>query len=91
MVNIDGQNGIVVYPNPVRHNQFVVEFKNKPAGEYNIQLVNILGQVVYTKVVLHPGGNSTYTVRPATLIAKGIYDLKVVGETIKTTERIIFE
>lgn len=45
--NLSNAN-ILVYPNPIKTKNFLVQFKNLDASKYTLQLVNTIGQVVYS-------------------------------------------
>ena len=45
-------NGVTVYPNPYRNSSsggLHIRFKNMPNGQYQIRILNTLGQVIYNK------------------------------------------
>jgi hypothetical protein len=69
---------IVIYPNPVTNDVVSLQFNNMPAGNYQVNLVNNLGQVLLVKQITHASQNSTETFELNSNVAKGIYNLNVV-------------
>ncbi len=63
---------IAVYPNPVRGSNFKVELGT--IGKYNVSVVNMMGQKVYSTVINHTSGNLE-TVAMANQLAAGNYRL----------------
>ncbi len=72
---------LTVYPNPVTGRSFNIGLGN--TGKYTVNVVNQLGQKVYSTVVNHTNGNLE-TVAMAKQLAAGNYHLTVVGEDGKT-------
>jgi len=80
---------IIVYPNPIKGNNFSIELNNLAKGTYNISLVNNLGQPVYSAQLEHPGGNVKKTIKLNSMIGAGTYRLMVKGENVKLNQLII--
>ncbi len=74
-----------VAPNPVEGNELNIQFKNQPAGLYNIKLMNSTGQQVKSMEINHMGGNATQTIALPTGLTSGTYLLQIIS-TSKTTE-----
>ena len=77
-------NGFTVSPNPAQQTGINVQFKNQPAGAYSVRLLNITGQVVFTKMVAHAGGSSNHTLYLPQGTSFGNYQLEITapGKTI---------
>lgn len=45
------QQGVSIYPNPLVDKKCSIAFANQPAGEYKIQVTNIVGQVIYSSKI----------------------------------------
>ena len=85
VVTINTNNSqIAVYPNPVTGTNFKVSLGN--SGKYNVSVVNMLGQKVFSTVINHNSGTLS-TVAMAKQLAAGNYRLVAVDEdgTINTT------
>ena len=80
VAGIDATPAIAVYPNPVKEGKVNVSFTNKPAGNYNIQMTNSIGQVVYSSRWNVPSGNNNRTIELGNQLASGIYQLRIVSE-----------
>jgi hypothetical protein len=74
-----GAPAILVYPNPVTDGSIHLQMNNMPKGTYGIQLINNLGQIVFSKVEEHPGGSGTETINPGKNLPKGSYHLEVTS------------
>ncbi|MEO8769744.1 MAG: T9SS type A sorting domain-containing protein [Ferruginibacter sp.] len=82
---------ISIYPNPVVDKIMNITFTGQPAGNYNIQLSNKLGQVVY-KTNVEIANSSTTTTRSVNLgneISSGIYQVVISSQNRKFTEQVI--
>lgn len=78
-VNVVKNGGeITVYPNPVTNGQIKLQLNNMQAGQYHIQILDMLGQVKMTEVFNHNGGNAVKKMQLATDASKGIYTLEIL-------------
>ena len=68
---------ISVYPNPIVNEVINVQLTNQPKGQYQIRLINPLGQVVITKEIMHSGGNTNEPIKWNRNFAKGMYQLEI--------------
>lgn len=73
-----GDGRISVYPNPVTSNQFVVQFNTLEAGNYTVQVTDVMGRQVLQQVINVTGDKQLQTVRLAEGNTKGIYLVKVL-------------
>ena len=82
-------SSLSVYPNPVTGNSFKVALDY--TGKYTVDVVNLLGQKVYSTVVNHTSVGSLENVILTKKLATGNYQLRAVGEDgkINSTELII--
>ncbi|MEO6230903.1 MAG: T9SS type A sorting domain-containing protein [Ferruginibacter sp.] len=79
-VNISkSKGGINVYPNPVTGSSFGLEINNMPAGKYKVNLINTLGQIVFTNELSHTEGSSVETIQTGKKLSTGIYQLEVIS------------
>ena len=77
-VLIDVQkSNIVVSPNPIIGNVVGLSFVNEPKGEYTAKLYNGLGQLIYTKTIVHPSGNAVYNLESEKYLASGVYSIRI--------------
>ncbi|MFT3908117.1 MAG: T9SS type A sorting domain-containing protein [Ferruginibacter sp.] len=92
-VNMKGDpSSIAVYPNPVKEDGIVsVSMMNQPKAVYKVNLINVLGQVIFTRTINHDGGNSVYSFELNGSLAHGTYQLQVAeGNKVKTTIKILY-
>lgn len=86
-----GKAGYEVYPNPVISNVINLQFINQPKGMYSIRLLNLWGQVMFTKQILHNGGSSAEAIELSNIKQKGHYVLEVSGaDKNKRSVKIIY-
>lgn len=71
--------GIVIYPNPVTNNTIGLQFTNLQKGIYTVKLLNSMGQMLYTTPLNHNGSNSSQTITPPRMMAKGNYYMNIAG------------
>lgn len=74
---VTSRRDIRVYPNPVTEERINLMFSNQPEGNYNLRLVNALGQVMLTKQIYHASGSSMKTLKVSKNMVDGIYKLEI--------------
>jgi hypothetical protein len=85
-VTIAGKTGsFTIFPNPVKDGMIGLQMKDVVAGQYNIRLVNQLGQVVDKRILNHSGGNATQSVQLPQNPGDGVYQLEIISPDNKTT------
>ena len=70
--------GTVVSPNPVHDNLVNIQFVNQQAGKYSVRLVNVQGQIVYSKTALCNAGNTSQSISLPASVANGVYQFQVL-------------
>ncbi len=80
---------ISIYPNPVVDKTLNISFVNQPAGIYNLQLSNKLGQVVYKSSVEINSSSMTRSFVLGNEIAPGIYQLVLSSQKNKLIEQVV--
>jgi PKD repeat protein len=78
---------ISIYPNP-NVGIFNVSFNGIPAGEYQISILNSLGQKVIEKSIKIDLKNSTYLIADENLLS-GVYFIKIDSKEVSYCERIV--
>lgn len=78
-----GTGKIQIYPNPVTNNQFVVQFNQLEAGNYTLQVTDVMGRQVVQRVVNLSGDNQTQNINLDPSASKGIYLVKVTDTNSK--------
>lgn len=68
---------ISVFPNPVRDKKMNLQFMGMDKGNYQLRLINSIGQAVFTRQLTHAGGNAVQTIGLPKLAA-GNYQLEIV-------------
>ncbi len=81
-------NTLKIYPNPARTN-VVVEFDNPRNELLNIRLININGQTVAEKIIVSQG--KVITEIDLSGLSPGLYTLKITGDRLKATRKLIIE
>ena len=73
-------SGIALFPNPVHEDGVVyISLSNKPAGNYQVSLVNSKGQVMLKKVLNHAGGSSVYNLALDKYLSHGNYTVQITS------------
>lgn len=89
-VNVDfAYPDITVFPNPVNGNRIGVQFTDMEKGNYQVSIVNKLGQQVYKTDVQHAGGSAIIHVTAAIPMAKGIYEIVVTKAGFKINKNFV--
>lgn len=77
-------NGLVqIYPNPVINNKFSLQFNKLEAGEYTVQLTDVMGRLLLQRIINVGGKNQTEAITLTESAAKGIYLVKIVDKNSK--------
>lgn len=71
---------IQLFPNPVTNNQFAVLFTRLEAGEYTIQVTDVMGRQVVQRIVNVSGEDQSETIRLSATAAKGFYLVTVLNK-----------
>lgn len=77
---------IKVYPNPVTTQQLNVRLENIQQGTYQVKVVSMSGQVVLNTTIQYGGNTSLQSFALNSLIAKGQYELQVIGNGTTYTQ-----
>lgn len=88
---ITGAEGIRVYPNPVSGRELQLSFNNVSEGVYRINMINALGQLVYTTQIRHNGGTVLQKLSMRQPLSKGVYQLQIDGNNKRQTLKIVSE
>ena len=92
VIGKDGAGFFSIYPNPVEGNIISLQVNNQPVGVYQLRLINNLGQVLYQNSMQNDGGSNVFTIKTATKLTHGIYQLEILGPDNNTdTQKIIVE
>jgi len=67
---------IQIYPNPA-NDQFTLQFGKIPAGNYNIEMTNTIGQIVVQRAVNVQSEDQVETIPIKSSFARGVYLVKV--------------
>ncbi|MBI5372500.1 MAG: T9SS type A sorting domain-containing protein [Sphingobacteriales bacterium] len=89
--NDAGTGSFSIYPNPVVHQQFTVQL-SAPAGErFRLALYNSSGSEVFRTRLDHPGGNAAQTVELPAQLPAGIYYLRLSGNSLQKSSRLVIQ
>jgi hypothetical protein len=69
--------GIAIHGNPVKNNVLNLQLNNIPAGNYQVKLINNLGQVAGQMQFSHSGGSSREALSLPAKIKGGLYKVEV--------------
>lgn len=83
------KDGIKLYPNPVVDGNIYLELTDIKKGRYSLELINNIGQVVTQKTIQHFGKNITHTVNLGRLSPKGVYHVRITGDGLRRTIKLI--
>ncbi|HMI78087.1 MAG TPA: T9SS type A sorting domain-containing protein [Ferruginibacter sp.] len=73
-------NNITVYPNPVTDGLVKLSFSNQPTGKYNVQVLDMSGQILSTSDMVLNSKNQVMEIKLPGGIAKGSYFIRVASE-----------
>jgi len=87
---IVSRNNIAIYPNPVTTGTFKIAFTDQPPGKYQVQLMDISGQLISKKNITINNESQVEEFRLPAFITSGSYLVKVVSQSNNShfTEKI---
>jgi Secretion system C-terminal sorting domain len=71
------KSSITIYPNPITDGIIRLRFLNQPKGNYNIRLMNNLGQLIMIKQMVIQEQNTTVPINWNFNLSHGIYQLEI--------------
>ena len=92
LVNVvigDQKRDFDVYPNPVKGNNFIIQFKNVPKGIYTISLINLYGVIIDSREIIHVGGSAGQTYNVNNSFLPGPYTVQLTGNGIYLNKSIL--
>jgi hypothetical protein len=87
--SIASAQSIIIYPNPVVNKIVQIQFNNQPAGKYSISLIYSNGILQQLATIQMNTGQNTQSINLPQNLAKGIYQLQVVGPDNQRTVKDI--
>lgn len=79
-----------ISPNPVVNKTMRIRFIKQPAGEFSIQLINNLGQLVYGTNLRLNNGETYKNIRLGNTVVSGTYQVNIVSASGEKTTQQIF-
>jgi hypothetical protein len=89
VIKVDGlkeEPAITIYPNPVSGKKLQLHFRTQPAGRYEVQVLNQLGQVLQNSSVMLTSNQKRITIPLGSSINPGQYQINMVGPNGTTTQ-----
>jgi hypothetical protein len=80
-----------IYPNPVSSNQFFYQASSLPKGVYTLDLINMEGKKLFSRMINHPGGAFSKSIQLPVNANSGLYILHLTGNKINSTEQILIK
>ncbi len=89
-VNLAGRAIIRAYPNPVTASGNInLQFGNIKSGMYRVELVNSLGQTVYSRMMQLNEGTFNQQMNIGRNLPAGVYQMKITGKNSRTVIKIM--
>ena len=79
----EGSSKVSIFPNPVTNNQFAVQFNELEAGQYTIQVTDVMGRNISQQIVNVGGKMQTQSIKMNPSAARGFYLVKIVDQNKK--------
>jgi Secretion system C-terminal sorting domain len=74
---------VSLYPNPVTNNQFTIQFNQMDAGNYSIQVTDVMGRQVLQRSVSINGDNQSQGIKLNPAVSRGVYLIQVTDANNK--------
>jgi len=82
---------ITIYPNPIKDRKLNILSENLAKGDYDVQVYNLSGQLLYSQTLNHAGTSASYSITLPNRITSGMYQLAIKGKDYNNTQSIIVE
>ena len=76
---------LYVFPNPVTGNIIQLQMTDRPAGQYQVRLINDAGQKIMDVSITHNGGTATKFINIEKAVGKAVYNMEVTAPDKNTT------
>jgi hypothetical protein len=76
-------NKVSLYPNPVTNNQFTIQFNQMDAGNYSIQVTDVMGRQVLQRSVSINGNNQSQGIKLNSAVSRGVYLIQITDTNSK--------
>lgn len=91
-VNLSKNNrGLSLYPNPVRGTTITISLSAIKRGQYNLQIVNMSGQVIDKQSIYSRGTGITQTLNLPSTTKRGVYYIIVTGEGYRESKSFVYQ
>jgi hypothetical protein len=83
----------MVYPNPVTDNVFTIQFNDLNAGNYSLELTDIMGRLILRKKIGIGGEQQTEKISINPGAARGIYLVRLRDQNSKEvfTQKVVVQ
>lgn len=82
--------GLRLYPNPVSGNQVTISLNNIKKGQYNLRVVNTLGQDIFKQTIVNQSNSMTQTLDLPS-VKPGVYNLVITGDGYRETKTFVIQ
>ena len=80
-----------IEPNPVKGNSISLHFANQPTGNYQFNLINSAGQLVYRNKLVISSSSTSQVLNINKILPAGIYQLQIAGLSGTETQKVIIQ
>ena len=94
VLNVDlakNKKGLGLYPNPVSGNTITISLSAVKRGQYNLQIINMSGQVIDKQSIFCRGTSITQTHNLPSVIKPGMYNIIVTGEGYRESKSFLYQ
>lgn len=88
-VSTKNNSAITIYPNPVIDGVLVLQTQDLKRGAYTINVLNAVGQRVYSNTLNHSGGFITQSIQLSSSLKPGLYTIQLVGNDTRINKLFI--
>jgi hypothetical protein len=78
-----------VYPNPAPGNHISFQITNLDTGDYKIELLNSMGQLVHSEALKHGGGTLVHAIESAGSKQAGVYVIQLTKRDFKLARQVL--
>ncbi|HTN46794.1 MAG TPA: zinc-dependent metalloprotease [Flavipsychrobacter sp.] len=88
--DVYSNNLLAAYPNPA-NNTLTLSHQNLNAGEYQLQILNVGGQVVRNETIKYKGGSAAVSHIDVSNLINGMYHVRLTGKGLNTVSKFFVQ
>ncbi|MBS4042924.1 MAG: T9SS type A sorting domain-containing protein [Chitinophagaceae bacterium] len=82
---------MILYPNPIKGKQFIIQLTNLNDGIYNLSILSLGGKLIEQQKIQYQEIQRNHQINLSKTLSSGMYLIRIENEITQLTEKIIIE